>query len=231
MVFVSPPKIGSPPRVWGRRAWSPRIRLLKRFTPTRVGTTKATASVRAVYAVHPHAWGEDPFSRPPSQWPPGSPPRVWGRRTPGGSLRTRTAVHPHACGDDLGAVFPLIGAGGSPPRVWGRPLSSPARSPRGRFTPTRVGTTAGVAYHAYLQRFTPTRVGTTLFCLKSHKLQTVHPHACGDDLILGRASRACDGSPPRVWGRRPRRRRRACPLAVHPHACGDDPTGPRRPRS
>ena len=114
---------------------------------------------------------------------------------------------------------------GSPPRVWGRLLAPGHDRSRSRFTPTRVGTTTGVA--------DPEPAGT------------VHPHACGDDIRVRRVERHPAGSPPRVWGR-PRRGRqaeaphrftptrvgttgsyRAGPSAppVHPHACGDDAAG------
>ena len=73
-------------------------------------------------------------------------------------------------------------------------------------------------------------------------MESVHPHACGDDTSAARIPPAISGSPPRVWGRRDppqrrRRQRRFTPTrvgttwttrwrrrsrTVHPHACGDD---------
>src|SRR6266542_2149930 len=96
------------------------------------------------------------------------------------------------------------------------------RTARGRFTPTRVGTTA---------------IGRALFLCR-----TVHPHACGDDANNSPLACSSFGSPPRVWGRRLENRaasarRRFTPTRVgttaflrgggprrpvHPHACGDD---------
>ncbi len=56
---------------------------------------------------------------------------------------------------------------------------------------------------------------------------TVHPHACGDDVVFGLIVLAVGGSPPRLWGRcrSPWQRTAAC--SVHPHACGDDAAGQR----
>ncbi len=50
----------------------------------------------------------------------------------------------------------------------------------------------------------------------------VHPHACGDDAVPALAAPEAAGSPPRVWGRRSRRRP---PLGVRrftPNVWGDD---------
>src|SRR5207253_2226996 len=112
------------------------------------------------------------------------PPRVWGRRSArrGRKIHERftptrvgktgghpmkmivLAVHPHACGEDL-HVRPLARRRlGSPPRVWGRRATS--------------------EYYYRLQRFTPTRVGKTTPPPESTATNTVHPHACGEDLRI-----------------------------------------------
>jgi len=71
--------IGSPPRVWGQRMKARNVAPFWRFTPTRVGTTKITAGLRATAPVHPHACGDNfaGFSTFVSGC--GSPPRVWGQ--------------------------------------------------------------------------------------------------------------------------------------------------------
>jgi len=92
--------LGSPPRVWGRRAASTFLRSRQRFTPTRVGTTSAYRWLTISTAVHPHACGDDESGDDCHLSDDGSPPRVWGRP---GLARHRgefAAVHPHACGDD-----------------------------------------------------------------------------------------------------------------------------------
>src|SRR5690606_13324377 len=89
-------------------------------------------------------------------------------------------VHPHACGDHTSTAPAFMFVIGSPPRVWG-PLDGIDKAfVHVRFTPTRVGTTAGSGV--------------------SSCEPAVHPHACGDHgaglLVVG----LCTGSPPRVWG-------------------------------
>jgi len=135
---------------------------------------------------------------------------------------TGRPVHPHACGEDRPRLVHKAPYCGSPPRVWGRPL---------------------LAMRVYqLIRFTPTRVGKTNEGSRRWPTNTVHPHACGEDMSIYRASTWGCGSPPRVWGRRVFgglvfRPVRFTPTrvgktqaeegddkarSVHPHACGED---------
>ena len=91
-------------------------------------------------------------------------------------------VHPHACGEDSTAHGLAGSKTGSPPRVWGRPEigREPAHNPR----------------------FTPTRVGKTGRSSRREHTAAVHPHACGEDVVLFGCHSRSPGSPPRVWGRR-----------------------------
>src|SRR5205814_938640 len=94
-----------------------------------------------------------------------------------------TTVHPHVRGDDLELICLVVREYGSPPRAWGRPRERRRGRRSGRFTPTCVGTTAGV--------------GTRL------PLSSVHPHVRGDDPGDRDNGVAYHGSPPRAWGRLP----------------------------
>ena len=72
---------------------------------------------------------------------------------------------------------------GSSPRVWGRLVRLEDAGTGERFIPTRVG---------------QTRNGSRVLATGS-----VHPHACGADLMpMDRCSIVTTGSSPRVWGRR-----------------------------
>ena len=96
------------------------VQRTNRFTPTRVGKTKAQAGGAWAAAVHPHACGENVRYADVIMYVTGSPPRVWGKlaptRAPGNrarftptrvgktaslpSQRTLPTVHPHACGEN-----------------------------------------------------------------------------------------------------------------------------------
>ena len=70
---------GSPPQAWGQcrvRAENP---LLKRFTPTGVGTINTHLPDRATHAVHPHGRGDNPQAHVAGPPQFGSPPRAWGQ--------------------------------------------------------------------------------------------------------------------------------------------------------
>jgi len=204
LVIVPALRAGSPPRAWGRRnphnrgverpgspprAWGRHLLLRKhprlfRFTPTGVGTTAPDHFVPVDCAVHPHGRGDDsrrPIFRLSRD---GSPPRAWGRPTPGktsayASRFTPTgvgttvlvgvgvptgAVHPHGRGDDGGLRALLLLICGSPPRAWGR------------LRPIQI--------HQQNIRFTPTGVGTTRKLRQIYQNVAVHPHGRGDDVRL-----------------------------------------------
>ena len=130
----------------------------------------------------------------------GSPPRLWGQfifsglatfgmrftPTPVGTMlfsfffNEDETVHPHACGDN-GAINALQPTSiGSPPRLWGQSVVRRIERTPDRFTPTPVGTMAVRARD----------IGAS----------PVHPHACGDNGLLGDALWQATGSPPRLWG-------------------------------
>ena len=69
---------------------------------------------------------------------------------------------------------------GTPPRVWGLLVGRNSYVRLGRYTPTRVGTSAS---------------RTLTVCRPP-----VHPHACGDFAIITNRPYILCGTPPRVWG-------------------------------
>ncbi len=91
------------------------------------------------------------------------------------------------------------------------------------------------------RRFTPTHVGNTSESVDQMVVQAVHPHACGEHLLVSRIGEAANGSPPRMWGTlgsiteqiphcrfTPTHVGNTAPvslapvrLTVHPHACGE----------
>ena len=112
--------IGSPPRAWGRRTLSTRIRQFARFTPTCVGKAQPASAGGRPSAVHPHVRGEGVEIAARLHTSPGSPPRAWGRRRvdPGGGDEARFT--PTCVGKACADIRERILGYGSPPRAWGR---------------------------------------------------------------------------------------------------------------
>ncbi len=132
-----------------------------------------------------------------------------------------TAVHPHACGEisngsSIGG--PIVGTS---PRLWGD--SDNARISR------------------QISRYIPTLVGRLFTMESAQRIQTVHPHACGEIWISSIFAKLNHGTSPRLWGDYEYRfasrcRSRYIPTLVgrfspqsirrwvyqvHPHACGE----------
>ncbi len=232
---------GSPPRLWGMPEGRGESGRAHRFTPTPVGNAYLRPSQRRRQPVHPHACGECKLASIIRSIVLGSPPRLWGmptrvrrhvrphRFTPtpvgnadwGNAHPVSKSVHPHACGECRRPIIADVHRHGSPPRLWGM----------------REGGGRGCV----LRRFTPTPVGNALAAQAAIYEQTVHPHACGECVLLIPINAAWLGSPPRLWGMLAasvilRRRRRFTPTpvgnasgrratqrdrSVHPHACGE----------
>ena len=233
---------GSPPRAWGQFRQRVARHRLERFTPTGVGTIFCAIKQTQLLTVHPHGRGDNRRPAFSISHQNGSPPRAWGqwsaqsaplalaRFTPTGvgtilratAGRYTTPVHPHGRGDNLVASAAEGVNAGSPPRAWGQWRRASTPSPRGRFTPTGVGTMPSA-------RCTPLR-------------RAVHPHGRGDNTTVSVKRADGRGSPPRAWGQSgsapPRAARgrftptgvgtmRSCgsssgSVSVHPHGRGDN---------
>ena len=133
----------------------------------------------------------------------------------------RHPVHPHGCGEHASPTLNSAANCGSSPRVW--------------------GTSLNLACPGKTLRFIPTGVGNILRPVCHRRLQTVHPHGCGEHLLCRTRLPRRAGSSPRVWGtsavlRAELRARRFIPTgvgnidgapvlltreAVHPHGCGE----------
>ena len=149
-------------------------------------------------------------------------PTLVGKTAPAARATGLEAVHPHACGENAPGADCGVAHNGSPPRLWGKRYPMKNRAAGDRFTPTLVGKTMGF----YVQSAT----------------QGVHPHACGENLMVLVQTLVARGSPPRLWGKQPgtiwglrvsrftptlvgktpRSTAPAASPAVHPHACGEN---------
>src|SRR5690606_22308589 len=103
-----------------------------------------------------------------------TPPRAWGRPCPAAA---DGGTPPRA----WGRPCPAAADGGTPPRAWGR-LLNPLQQHRQFGTPPRAwGRQERIYQLTFTGRYTPTRVGTTPYPRAGCGLDTVHPHARGDD--------------------------------------------------
>jgi len=168
-----------------------------------VGKTNAHPGEIAVLSVHPHACGENCFSR--------------------SALALRDRSTPTRVGKTLSFRKDVTGLPGPPPRVWGKLDRFRDRRPGYRSTPTRVGKTVGVSHptisdvgppprvwgkrihpspSSCARRSTPTRVGKTTIIRSIMRASSVHPHACGENVAEDTEYQEEFGPPPRVWGKR-----------------------------
>ena len=215
---------GSPPRPWGPPSRGTSVSRARRFTPTPVGTARASRSEPTPRSVHPHARGDRRGSG--NQMAPGfgSPPRPWGpqraaaerrqgRRftpTPVGTARQPSLlqpappVHPHARGDRASPKFSC---------PWGPPLDAYktlASRPRRAVHPHARGDRRSMPTRRFPHARDPPLPEPP-----------VHPHARGDRFAGVRSVADRWRFTPTPVGTAQRQRGAARALPVHPHARGD----------
>ena len=198
-----------------------------RFIPTGVGNTVRQPAHRGRASVHPHGCGEHQAAGKMPLAVAGSSPRVWGtlfgRACLGGGPRFiptgvgNTAicrpspapmpVHPHGCGEHAVHMGKLALDAGSSPRVWG---------------------THGQRRRRRSPRFIPTGVGNTRAQSGDDSGTAVHPHGCGEHIILEGQNVTLRGSSPRVWGTHPADRADVSRCRFIPTGVGNTPARPRR---
>ena len=242
MSLQSTRSVGSSPRVRGKRTAPegglPRCRLI----PARAGKTGCSPRARAPCEAHPRACGENCGRGIKRVFPPGSSPRVRGKRCrpwgwawgfrliPARAGKTRKRrrprssyrAHPRACGENRsGSARPGRNTGSSP-RV------------RGKLGEGQSGDRqAGLI---------PARAGKTRTCSSGNAGSAAHPRACGENSLATFAQKHHAGSSPRVRGKLgegqsgdrqagliPARagKTRTCSSgnagsAAHPRACGEN---------
>ena len=151
-----------------------------RFTPTPVGTIAQLPPCRESLAVHPHARGDNAINCTDQSAGFRFTPTPVGTMAPQEVRKPRKTVHPHARGDNYNNALNAYQTNGSPPRPWGQ------------FRERVFG--------AADQRFTPTPVGTMQANTGLSDAHAVHPHARGDNVLIGHGRSLLNGSPPRPWG-------------------------------
>jgi len=198
---------GSSPRTWGTQHIFYYEQLDSRFIPTYMGNAELLGRLYAALAVHPHVHGERVHHARPPEAVGGSSPRTWGtrlradRRYPDRRFIPTymgnaddavprayyNSVHPHVHGERPDRRDIILVHCGSSPRTWGTHL--PAGSVR------------------YNLRFIPTYMGNAASAYASAIRSSVHPHIHGERSLPDSQVPEYNGSSPRTWGTRDRRRR------------------------
>ena len=124
-----------------------------------------------------------------------------GNGIPSKSAPNCSAVHPHVCGERFSSRCIRCRCCGSSPRLW--------------------GTDRVVITDATTQRFIPTSVGNGASHWAGFRRCTVHPHVCGERILLPPRQRRGYGSSPRLWGTADSVLDWFKRSAVHPHVCGE----------
>ena len=117
----------------------------------------------------------------------------------------------------------------------------PRLMPRIGSSPRVWGTLTIYVVRVVFLRFIPTGVGNTFHPSDGRRIESVHPHGCGEHVNLYLTIWCFSGSSPRVWGTLPWRGFRRCCFrfiptgvgntflcdgshaipSVHPHGCGE----------
>ena len=194
---------GSSPRVRGKPWEAVWGCLSGGLIPARAGKTCCGSGHGFAGGAHPRACGENPSENTPPPDGTGSSPRVRGKPTglrkaihaprliPARAGKTRGLLtasdacpaHPRACGENSCWVKPAPVRMGSSPRVRGKPRPAREHRRRSRLIPARAGKTASIE--------------------AAHSCAWAHPRACGENLMITRRWRVCQGSSPRVRGKPP----------------------------
>ena len=164
---------GSSPRMRGKPALHSRAGVGHRIIPAHAGQTSMVVSASVLSSDHPRACGANQQGGYPRWYPPGSSPRMRGKRVRGpcGSYRlriipahagqtsgviqwTKTATdHPRACGANHAARFELADTLGSSPRMRGKQRVRWPLVRAGRIIPAHAGQTVRF-YAKTLERWT-----------------------------------------------------------------------------
>ena len=236
-------KRGASPRLRGKRPPSRQCPAHRGCIPAPAGETRAAGSRAGRCPVHPRACGGNIAGADTATPQQGASPRLRGKRTPGkspnrsagcipapagetyarGARSVSPGVHPRACGGNACLICSVSHVVGASPRLRGKRRAESSPPWRARCIPAPAGETA--------PRRPPAR------------RSSVHPRACGGNLLRAVSRPPGAGASPRLRGKRmllgETRDRPGCIPApagetptsatsargrpVHPRACGGNP--------
>ena len=195
---------GSSPRVRGKPARRRSRDHPRRLIPARAGKTYQAGLPIGAATAHPRACGENAYGRLRRGRPPGSSPRVRGKRRHRRRDTRDSGLIPARAGKtatDMEIVF----ASGAHPRACGENCSGP-KSPRARLgsSPRVRGKPPTCAGSTRPPRLIPARAGKTAPAVPGRRRIGAHPRACGENREDPAPGVLPAGSSPRVRGK-PRR--------------------------
>ena len=238
-------RLGSSPRVRGKRDDDTRRGPVQRLIPACAGKTSWPKGRCATRAAHPRVCGENagdpgharvlggssprvrgkPRRRPRKRVPPGLIPACAGKTPAGPRKRPRRPAHPRVCGENAMSVSSKPAIPGSSPRVRGKPCGRAPGAARAGLIPACAGKTSSMVMIPVCR--------------------AAHPRVCGENVLTLFDGTAVPGSSPRVRGKPVQHRRApqgrrlipACagktgstpipssPTAAHPRVCGENVGG------
>ena len=156
-------RVGSSPRVRGKRPVEHVRGSHTRIIPARAGQTTGAVVVAAHNADHPRACGANRLLAYATRWAAGSSPRVRGKRSKAGDKAKKARIiparagqtlrnhgipdqrtdHPRACGANDRNHSTTRSASGSSPRVRGKQMAALREELIRRIIPARAGQTTG----------------------------------------------------------------------------------------
>ena len=221
---TSSPPDPAHPRACGENLHGPVVRAGRGgLIPARAGKTRPASRWASPSTAHPRACGENPGGRRGGGAPPGSSPRVRGKRRGHTAThrplrliparagktyrlrgtRNRRGAHPRACGENFVPMLRGHFGDGSSPRVRGKRVLGGERYDWGGSSPRVRGKRPSTKGMIRRERLIPARAGKTKRRLSAARMRSAHPRACGENLGIRTAQHTLCGSSPRVRGKRP----------------------------
>ncbi len=196
---------------------------------------------RRLAAVHPHVCGEHALPSGDNDLAPGSSPRVWGTSlwlkanwTPLRFIPTCVGnifgiaasinaipVHPHVCGEHKYPVISNSNYSGSSPRVWGTSQGASATIRRKRFIPTCVGNIWASGWKANNKPVHPHVCGEHLVILQKIRSGVRFIPTCVGNMKLGAFKQPVKRFIPTCVGNIYTKDGSLIVISVHPHVCGE----------
>ena len=194
-------RAGSSPRVRGKRRPVREDPGDRGLIPARAGKTRSTGTSSRTGRAHPRACGENRRNVVGGVAPPGSSPRVRGKRTTAARAFKRWGLIPARAGKTV-RVFTAMGLVRAHPRACGENDHVAQIAPAGAGSSPRVrGKLDAVDEAVDVLGLIPARAGKTRRYASGRVSVAAHPRACGENARVRAGRGRAGGSSPRVRGK------------------------------